>query len=131
MFLLPLTFIVKRINPWPGPSSLRVHANTRAACSSAGLEASRLWPSPTAPSAFQFWLRTRQVFDLQRWIRHFVKSIFCLVILYNIYCNNVRRGLHRACTIRVHVARTRTRVQALLLIRRSSLISAYSLPVEI
>ena len=48
------------------------------------------------------------------------------------YCNNIRRGLHRA---RAHFvrARTRTRVQALLelLNRRSSLISAYSLPVEI
>ena len=47
----------------------------------------------------------------------------------HLYCNNVRRGLHRACAIGVHLARTR--VQALLLIRRSSLISAYSLPVEI
>ena len=46
-----------------------------------------------------------------------------------LYCNNVRRGLHRACAIGVHLARTR--VQALLLIRRTSLISANSLPVEI
>ena len=37
-----------------------------------------------------------------------------------LYCNNVRRGLHRACAIRVQVARTR--VQVLLLIRHSSLI---------
>ena len=121
MFLLPLTFIVKRIslskriNPWPGPSSLHARANTRAACSSAGLEESRLCPSPTAPSTFsQFWLGTRQV---------------DLLSGHPLYCNNVRRGLHRACAIRVHVARTR--VQVLLLIRRSSLISAYSLPVEI
>ena len=46
-----------------------------------------------------------------------------------LYCNNVRCDLHRVCAIRVHVARTQ--IQALLLIRRSSLISTYSLPVEI
>ena len=51
----------KCINPWCSPSSLRARANTRAACSSAGLEPSRLCPSPTAPSTFQFWLRTHLV----------------------------------------------------------------------
>ena len=48
-----------------------------------------------------------------------------------LYCSNIRRGLYKAHAIRVHFARSRTRVQALLLIRHSSLISAYSLPVEI
>ena len=44
---------------------------------------------------------------------------------------NMRRGLHIAIII-LHVhARVLDRVQALLVNRRSSLISAYSLPVEI
>ena len=123
MFLLPLTFIVKRINPSPGPSSLRARANTRAACNSAGLEENRLCPSPTAPilAGNASSLRPPEMDPALRQVD--------LLSGHSLYCNNVRRGLHRACAIRVHVARTR--VQALLLIRRSSLISAYSLPVEI
>ena len=126
MFLLPLTFIVKRINPWPGPSSLRARTNTRAACSSAGLEASRL---PITNSSIDFSILAENASSLRPPEMDPALRQVDLLSGHPLYCNNVRRGLHRACAIRVHVARTR--IQALLLIRRSSLISTYSLPVEI